>query len=126
MGLWYPKDSGFELIAFSDVDHASFFDTCKSSSGRIQFLGDKLVSWSSKKQDCTAMSTAEADANIKQHCVRINGSPIFVRYPYLYGNPDIGTAVEYQKYLLASIGVSALDKPQLQLENLSRRFIYES
>ncbi|GJW05656.1 retrovirus-related pol polyprotein from transposon TNT 1-94, partial [Tanacetum coccineum] len=36
-------------------------DDCKSTSGGLQFLGGKLVSWSSKKQDCTAMSTAEAE-----------------------------------------------------------------
>ncbi|GJR41076.1 hypothetical protein Tco_1216760 [Tanacetum coccineum] len=56
MGLWYLKDSGFELIAFPDVDHAGCLDTCKSTSGGIQFLGEKLVSWMSKKQDCTVMS----------------------------------------------------------------------
>ncbi|GJY97973.1 ribonuclease H-like domain-containing protein [Tanacetum coccineum] len=61
MGLWYPKGSGFELIAFSDVDHAGCIDTRKSTSGGIQFLGNKLVSWMSKKQDCTAMSSAEAE-----------------------------------------------------------------
>ncbi|GJV88240.1 retrovirus-related pol polyprotein from transposon TNT 1-94 [Tanacetum coccineum] len=61
MGLWYPKDSGFELIAYSDADHAGCKDDCKSTSGGLQFLGGKLVSWSSKKQDCTAMSTAEAE-----------------------------------------------------------------
>ncbi|GJU04262.1 ribonuclease H-like domain-containing protein [Tanacetum coccineum] len=61
MGLWYPKDSGFELIAYSDADHAGCKDDCKSTSGGVQFLGGKLVSWSSKKQDCTAMSTAEAE-----------------------------------------------------------------
>ncbi|GJZ97258.1 retrovirus-related pol polyprotein from transposon TNT 1-94 [Tanacetum coccineum] len=61
MGLWYPKDSGFELTAFSDADHAGCLDTRKSTSGGIQFLGDKLVSWMSKKQDCTAMSSAEAE-----------------------------------------------------------------
>ncbi|GJS98863.1 retrovirus-related pol polyprotein from transposon TNT 1-94 [Tanacetum coccineum] len=55
MGLWYPKDTGFELTAFSDSDHAGCLDSRKSTSGGIQFLGgDKLVSWSSKKQDCTA------------------------------------------------------------------------
>ncbi|GJU92901.1 retrovirus-related pol polyprotein from transposon TNT 1-94, partial [Tanacetum coccineum] len=42
MGIWYPKDSGFELTAFSDADHAGCIDTCKSTSGGIQFLGDKL------------------------------------------------------------------------------------
>nr|GEZ13492.1 uncharacterized mitochondrial protein AtMg00810-like [Tanacetum cinerariifolium] len=35
-------------------------DTFKSTSGGAQFLGEKLVSWSSKKQECTALSTAEA------------------------------------------------------------------
>ncbi|GJU97339.1 retrovirus-related pol polyprotein from transposon TNT 1-94 [Tanacetum coccineum] len=54
-------DSGFELIAYSDADLAGCNDDCKSTYGGIQFLGDKLVSWSSKKQDCRAMSTAEAE-----------------------------------------------------------------
>nr|GEV17815.1 ribonuclease H-like domain-containing protein [Tanacetum cinerariifolium] len=62
MGLWYPKDTGFELTAFSDSNHAGCLDSRKSTSGGIQFLGcDKLVSWSSKKQDCTSMSFAEAE-----------------------------------------------------------------
>ncbi|GJR25973.1 retrovirus-related pol polyprotein from transposon TNT 1-94 [Tanacetum coccineum] len=62
MGIWYPKDTGFKLIAFSDSDHAGCLDSRKSTSGGIQFLGgDKLVSWSSKKQDCTSMSSAEAE-----------------------------------------------------------------
>ncbi|GJW62973.1 retrovirus-related pol polyprotein from transposon TNT 1-94 [Tanacetum coccineum] len=61
MGIWYPKDSGFELTTFSDADHAGCIDTRKSTSGGIQFLGDKLVSWMSKKQNCTAMSSAEAE-----------------------------------------------------------------
>ncbi|GJW45302.1 hypothetical protein Tco_0074101, partial [Tanacetum coccineum] len=59
MSLWYSKDFGFELIAYSDSDLAGCLDDYKSTSGGIQFLGDKLVSWSSKKQDCTAMSIAE-------------------------------------------------------------------
>nr|GEY82405.1 uncharacterized mitochondrial protein AtMg00810-like [Tanacetum cinerariifolium] len=74
MGLWYPKDTGFELTAFLDSDHAGYLDSCKSTTGGIQFLGgDKLVSWSSKKQDYTSMSLAEANedgnparASIKQ------------------------------------------------------------
>ncbi|GKE46504.1 hypothetical protein Tco_1477762 [Tanacetum coccineum] len=57
----YPKGSGFELTTFLDVDHAGCIDTRKITSGGIQFLGDKLVSWMSKKQDCTAMSSAEAE-----------------------------------------------------------------
>nr|GEX00215.1 hypothetical protein [Tanacetum cinerariifolium] len=62
MGLWYPKDTGFELTAFSVSDHAGCLDSRKSTSGGIQFLGgDKLVSRSSKKKDCTSMSSAEAE-----------------------------------------------------------------
>ncbi|GJS58613.1 retrovirus-related pol polyprotein from transposon TNT 1-94 [Tanacetum coccineum] len=61
MGLWYPKDFSFELIAYSDADHAGCKDDCKSTPGGLQFLGEKLMSWSSKKQDCTAMSTTEAE-----------------------------------------------------------------
>ncbi|GKB34663.1 hypothetical protein Tco_0879605 [Tanacetum coccineum] len=49
-------DSGFELTAFSDVDHAGCLDTRTSTSGGIQFLCDKLVSWMSKKQDCTEIT----------------------------------------------------------------------
>nr|GFA45966.1 retrovirus-related Pol polyprotein from transposon TNT 1-94 [Tanacetum cinerariifolium] len=41
-GHWYTKDSGFELTGFSDVDYAGCKDTFKSTSGRAQFLGEKL------------------------------------------------------------------------------------
>nr|GFC18775.1 Gag-Pol polyprotein [Tanacetum cinerariifolium] len=54
------KGSSFELTTFSDADHARCIDSHKSTSGGIQFLCDKLVSWMSKKQNCTAMSSAKA------------------------------------------------------------------
>ncbi|GKB67239.1 retrovirus-related pol polyprotein from transposon TNT 1-94, partial [Tanacetum coccineum] len=62
MELWYPKDTGFELTIFSYSNHADYLDTRKSTFGGIKFLGgDKLVSWSSMKQECTLMSLAEAE-----------------------------------------------------------------
>nr|GEV46325.1 reverse transcriptase domain-containing protein [Tanacetum cinerariifolium] len=61
MGLWYMKDSGFELTRFSDVDYAGCKDIFKSTSGGAQFLGEKLVSWSLKKQDYMMLSTAKAE-----------------------------------------------------------------
>nr|GEV71288.1 copia protein [Tanacetum cinerariifolium] len=61
MGLWYSKDTGMSLTAYADADHAGCQDTRRSTSGSAQFLGDKLVSWSSKKQKCTAISSTEAD-----------------------------------------------------------------
>nr|GFA00680.1 hypothetical protein [Tanacetum cinerariifolium] len=60
IGLWYTKDIGFELTAFLDSDHAGCLDSRKSTSGGIFLGGDKLVSWSSKKQDCTSMSFSKA------------------------------------------------------------------
>ncbi|GJT56429.1 hypothetical protein Tco_0991483 [Tanacetum coccineum] len=48
-------------LKFSDADYMGCKDTFKSTSGGAQFLGEKLVSWSLKKQDCTALSTAEAE-----------------------------------------------------------------
>nr|GEZ08357.1 retrovirus-related Pol polyprotein from transposon TNT 1-94 [Tanacetum cinerariifolium] len=54
-------DSGFELTGFSDADYAGCKDIFKSTSGGAQFLGEKLVGWSSKKQDYKALSTAEAE-----------------------------------------------------------------
>nr|GEY00628.1 hypothetical protein [Tanacetum cinerariifolium] len=61
MGLWYSKGSSFELTTFSYADHAGCIDSRKRTSRGIQFLGDKLVSWMSKKQNCTAMSSAKAE-----------------------------------------------------------------
>nr|GEZ91416.1 uncharacterized mitochondrial protein AtMg00810-like [Tanacetum cinerariifolium] len=56
-GLWYPKDLPMALTAYADADHAGCQDTRRSTSGSAQFLGDKLVSWSSKKQKSTVNST---------------------------------------------------------------------
>nr|GEY23925.1 uncharacterized mitochondrial protein AtMg00810-like [Tanacetum cinerariifolium] len=61
LGLWYPKDSGFDLTAYSDANHAGCHLDRKSTSGSVQFLGDKLVCWSSKKQNYVSISTAESE-----------------------------------------------------------------
>ncbi|GJX67291.1 retrovirus-related pol polyprotein from transposon TNT 1-94, partial [Tanacetum coccineum] len=55
-GLWYPKDSSIALTAYADADHAGCQDTRRSTSGSMQLLGDRLVSWSSKRQTSTAIS----------------------------------------------------------------------
>ncbi|GJR86295.1 retrovirus-related pol polyprotein from transposon TNT 1-94 [Tanacetum coccineum] len=60
-GLWYPKDSSIALTAFADADHAGCQDTRRSTSGSMQFLGDRLVSWSSKRQKSAAISSTEAE-----------------------------------------------------------------
>nr|GFA31045.1 retrovirus-related Pol polyprotein from transposon TNT 1-94 [Tanacetum cinerariifolium] len=61
IGLWYSKDTNIALTAFADVDQAEIQDTRKSTSRSAQFFGYILVSWSSKKQKSTAISSTEAE-----------------------------------------------------------------
>ncbi|GKE76174.1 hypothetical protein Tco_1542294 [Tanacetum coccineum] len=57
----YPKDSSIALTAYADADHAGCQDTRRSTSGCMQLLGDRLVSWSSKRQKSTTISSTEAE-----------------------------------------------------------------
>ncbi|GKF65215.1 retrovirus-related pol polyprotein from transposon TNT 1-94, partial [Tanacetum coccineum] len=59
----HPAWTEVEMPTFNKrhADHARCLDTRKSTSGGIQFLGDTLVCWMSKKQNCTAMSSAKAE-----------------------------------------------------------------
>ena len=59
--MWYLKGSNFSLAGYTDSDWASDKDDRKSTSGACQFLGESFVSWSSKKQNCISLSTAEAE-----------------------------------------------------------------
>ncbi|GJT10189.1 retrovirus-related pol polyprotein from transposon TNT 1-94 [Tanacetum coccineum] len=61
MGLWYPKDTAMALTTYADADHAGCQDTRRSTSSNAQLLGDKLVSWSSKKQTSTSISSTVAE-----------------------------------------------------------------
>ena len=61
LGLWYPRESDFNLIGYSDADFSGCKVDRKSTSGGCQFLGDRLVSWSSKKQKSISTSTVEAE-----------------------------------------------------------------
>ncbi|GKC08306.1 hypothetical protein Tco_0999916 [Tanacetum coccineum] len=61
LGLWYPRDSLFELVAYSDSDYAGATQDRKSTTRGCQFLGNRLVSWQCKKQTVVATSTTEAE-----------------------------------------------------------------
>nr|GEU75284.1 retrovirus-related Pol polyprotein from transposon TNT 1-94 [Tanacetum cinerariifolium] len=60
-GLWYPKDSSIASTAFSNADHAGCQDIRRSTSGSLQFLGERLISWSSKRQKSVVISSTEAE-----------------------------------------------------------------
>ncbi|GJT96907.1 hypothetical protein Tco_1092425 [Tanacetum coccineum] len=61
LGLWYPKDSPFDLEAYTDSDYASASLDKKSITGGCQFLGRRLISWQCKKQTIVVNSTTEAE-----------------------------------------------------------------
>ncbi|GKB10198.1 hypothetical protein Tco_0844121 [Tanacetum coccineum] len=121
MGLWYPKGSGFDLTAFSDADHAGCLDTRKSTSGGIQFLGDKLVSWMSKKQECTTMPSAEAEyVASSASCAQVeNGYKIelyFVRTEYQLADMFTKALPEDRfQYLVRQIGMRCLTPAELEV-----------
>ncbi|GKC08906.1 retrovirus-related pol polyprotein from transposon TNT 1-94 [Tanacetum coccineum] len=120
-----------------DADHASCLDTHKSTSGGIQFLVDKLVSWMSKKQDCIVMSSAEAEyvalsASCAQHS---HTKHIHVRYHFIKEHVEHGinelhfVRTEYQladmftkslpeerfQYLVRRIGMRCLTSAELEV-----------
>nr|GEU48644.1 hypothetical protein [Tanacetum cinerariifolium] len=111
MRLWYPKGSSFGITVFSDADHAGCIDTHKSTSGGIQFLGDKLVSWMSKKQDCTAMSSVEPEyvalsARCAQSAIAISCNPVqHSRTKHIHTR---------FKYLVRRIGMRCLTPAELE------------
>nr|GEX42169.1 copia protein [Tanacetum cinerariifolium] len=59
--LWYPKDSSIALTAFADADHVGCQDTRRSTSGSLQFLRDRFISWSSKRHKSAAISSTKAE-----------------------------------------------------------------
>nr|GEU77779.1 putative ribonuclease H-like domain-containing protein [Tanacetum cinerariifolium] len=61
LGLWYPKDSPFDLVAYSDSDYAGASLDIKSTTRGCQFLGCRLISWQCKKQTVIATSSTEAE-----------------------------------------------------------------
>jgi hypothetical protein len=66
--LWYPKGASFELVGYSNSDYAGDKVERKSTSGTCQLLRRSLVSWSSKKQNSIALSTAEAEYIAADSC----------------------------------------------------------
>ncbi|GJX82001.1 ribonuclease H-like domain-containing protein [Tanacetum coccineum] len=68
LGLWYPKDSPLELVAYTDSDYAGATQDRKSTTGGCQFLGSRLISWQCKKQTVVATSTTEAEYVAAANC----------------------------------------------------------
>nr|GEY48029.1 hypothetical protein [Tanacetum cinerariifolium] len=123
----------FGLIAFSNADHAGCINSRKSTSEGIQFLGDKLVSWMSKKQNCTTMSSAKAKyLTLSASCAQVMWMRTQLRdYGFNYNKIPLycDSQTEYQladmfikalpedrfKYLVRRIGMRCLTPAELEV-----------
>ncbi|GJV73260.1 retrovirus-related pol polyprotein from transposon TNT 1-94 [Tanacetum coccineum] len=68
LGLWYPKDSLFDLVAYTDSDYARASLYMKSITGGCQFLACILISWQCEKQTVVANYTTEAEYVAASSC----------------------------------------------------------
>ncbi|GKF37981.1 hypothetical protein Tco_0114739 [Tanacetum coccineum] len=109
-GLWYLKDSSIALTAFADANHADCQDTRRSTSGSMQFLGDRLVSWSSKRQKSAAISSMEAEyIALSKH--------IDIRFHFIKERVENGVIKLYffnTEYQLADIFTKALGRERIE------------
>nr|GEU74503.1 copia protein [Tanacetum cinerariifolium] len=103
--LWYLKDSSVALIAFADVDHTGCQDTRRITSGSVQFLGERFISWSSKRQKSTAISSTEAEyIALSGCCAQI----LWMRsqlsdHGLAFNKIPIGIFINQSKYALESL-----------------------
>ncbi|GKD70819.1 hypothetical protein Tco_1324909, partial [Tanacetum coccineum] len=123
LGLWYPRDSPFELEAYSDSDYAGNNNDRKSTTGVCQFLGRRLISWQCKKQTIVATSSTEAEYVVVAHCcghisldieeVDLNLSTgSFNRYAISY-DPIIYDSLVKQFWRTASLRPAELGPPAI-------------
>ncbi|GJR72336.1 putative ribonuclease H-like domain-containing protein [Tanacetum coccineum] len=83
LGLWYSRDSPFELVAYTDSDYAGATQDRKSTTRGCQFLGNRLISWQCKKQTVVATSTTEAEYVAAASCYLLTKGFDAGRFQYL-------------------------------------------
>nr|GFA10857.1 hypothetical protein [Tanacetum cinerariifolium] len=124
MGLWYLKDTDFELTAFSDLDHAGCLDSRKSTSGGIQFL-DKIPMYCDSKAaiaiSCNPVRHSRTKhIDVRYHFIKEKVEKgiielIFVRTEYqLAGLFTKALPVERFKYLVRQLGMRCLTPAELE------------
>nr|GEU54587.1 putative ribonuclease H-like domain-containing protein [Tanacetum cinerariifolium] len=87
LGLWYPRESTFDLEAYSDSDYARANLDRKSTTKGCQFLGRRLISWQCKKQTIIATSTTEEKYVAAASCcgqLKVNGARLKITTARVY------------------------------------------
>nr|GEV87748.1 hypothetical protein [Tanacetum cinerariifolium] len=95
LGLWYSKDSSFDLVAYTDSDYAGASLDKKSTTGGCQFLGCRLISWQCKKQIVVANSTTKAEY-VAASKVKTASTPMETQKPML--KDEDGKEVDVHTY----------------------------
>ncbi|GJV22757.1 ribonuclease H-like domain-containing protein [Tanacetum coccineum] len=90
LGLWYLKDSPFDLVAYTDNDYAGASLDRKSTTGGCQFLGCRLISWQYKKQTVVANSTTKVEYVAASSC-RVH---LHSEEPCYSDDDDVGTEAD--------------------------------
>nr|GEX79691.1 uncharacterized mitochondrial protein AtMg00810-like [Tanacetum cinerariifolium] len=125
LGLWYPKDSPFDLIAYTDSDYARASLDRKSTTGGCQFLGYRLISWQCKKQNVVANSTTKAEYVAVSSCcgqiddekavtngIGVNTSDSELILPGIRGDDSLVMATTTASSLEAEQGSDYISKTQ--------------
>lgn len=102
MGISFTKYTNCKIRAFSDSDHAGCKATRRSTGGFCTFLGDNIISWSSRKQPTVSISSTEAEYRAMS---------------------DTSSEVTWLVNLLKSLGVPQYEKPELFCDNLSAVYL---
>ncbi|GKE39158.1 hypothetical protein Tco_1462563, partial [Tanacetum coccineum] len=125
LGLWYPKDSPFDLVAYTDSDYAEASLDRKSTIGGCQFLGCRLISWQCKKQIVVDNSTTEAEYIAASNCC---GQQFWttVKVKTVNGEVQIQALVDKKKVIIRfnetrTEGSSKRTREELESENLKKQ-----
>ncbi|GJZ16491.1 hypothetical protein Tco_0552168 [Tanacetum coccineum] len=105
LGLWYSRDSPFELVAYTDSDYAGATQDRKSTTGGCQFLENRLISWQCKKQTVVATSITEAEYVAAASCC---GQVLWIQNQLLdYGYNFMNTVINIDNNNLLIKGFDA-------------------
>nr|GEW55592.1 uncharacterized mitochondrial protein AtMg00810-like [Tanacetum cinerariifolium] len=107
--LWYPKDSSFDLVAYTDSDYTEESLDRKSTTGGCQFLRCRLISWQCKKQTMVANSKTEAEYAVGSSCY---GQVLWIQNKLLdYGESQIHARVDGKEIIITESSVSPKTTP---------------
>nr|GEW20519.1 hypothetical protein [Tanacetum cinerariifolium] len=129
-GLWYSKYSSVALTDVADADHACCQDTRHSTSGSVQFLGERLISWSSKRKKSSAITNTKAEyialsgccaqilwmrSQLSDYGLGFNKTPIYHFVKEQVENGVIELYFVNTEYQLADLFTKALGRDRIEI-----------